>query len=129
MNDLTQDWPPDPDHAELARLAEQIQAAAVPLSADALARIEERLQFALRRQRRWRMVRSLGAAAAAIVLLVIGVYYVTRPGEMPIVVQQQPPTPAIVEQTVQVVVSTGSTVALEKPLLRLDDYQSLFTTE
>ncbi len=127
-DDLGEDWPEEPDNDDLLRLAGELRGSRPELPAAALARVRQRLDEELARgtSRRW----LLRAALAAGVLLAAGLVYwfSTRPAA------PAPPGPApmAVESAG---VEDHFTVRLagprapeppKRPLLRLDDDQSLF---
>ena len=127
MSDQT-DRTQDPENDELLRFAEQLKAAAPPLSREAMARVEQRMQAEMSRQQTGKHRRKLAlfASAAASVLIAIGLgIYAYRPADLGIDMNVAI-KPALVEDRITVTVGTTG-VAVEKPLLRLDENQSLFT--
>jgi hypothetical protein len=136
MNELTEDWPADPDNDELVRFAEQLRAGLPALSPQVMARIDEKVQAALdrqqRRQRRRRLAVHLAVAAAILLLLSgVGGYFWTRTrthDNPPIANFVQHTEPALVEDRITVAAgSAGNMHTVDKPLLRLDEYKSLFS--
>jgi len=122
-------WPADPENEELARLAEQLPAVAPPLPPAALARVEKLMQAELDRaawRSRWRRI-ALGWSVAAAILLAVAAYAMFR-GEThgdPALVQRDA---VFIEDRITIAVGgVAPAPAHEKPLLRLDDYRSLFT--
>jgi hypothetical protein len=132
-NDLTQDWPADPENAELERLAGSLGSAGPTLPAEALARIGERLQSELdrgERRQRWRRV-LLGSSMAAAILLAVSGYMYWRgagdhlnPQRMPVLVKEPEP---IVDRVVIAVGDVTPVPAGATPLVRLDEHRSLFS--
>lgn len=126
---IQEDWPTDPANEELARLAQQLQAAAPPLPADALARVQQQVQAELdraeRRQRRRRVV--FGWSIAAGILVALGGYaYFRAPSSAPQVVKNAA-APVLIEDRITVALGDSSARMGDKPLVRLDENRSLFT--
>jgi len=128
---LEKDWPPDPENDDLARLAEQLQDAAAPLPKEALLRVETQVHAELDRaawRARWRRYALGWSVAAAILIAVVG-YVVFRSGQEN---GRNPPLaqnnePVLVEDRITIAVgSAGQAPAADKPLVRLDDFRSLF---
>lgn len=129
MKPNVQDEPGLPDD-----LASKLQGAAPPLSTEALARVELRMWDEFDRgERRTRIRRVvLGFGMAASVLLAIcGYTYFRMSGETnapaPMVRTIERSAPAI-EERITIAVSTASpSVDQNAPLVRLDEFRSLFT--
>src|SRR4051812_8632204 len=120
---LPDDWPSDAECDELLQFAEQLQAALPTLPADALARVEAKMNAEIdRHQRRpYRRVLQWGCSAAAAVLLAILAHWLTKTSEQPgpAIVQQKDARPVFIEDHVTVAVGVGSP-PVKKPLLRLE---------
>src|SRR5579883_539405 len=127
--DLAEGWPADEGNEELLAFAQQVQGILPNLPPDSLARVEHTLQTELRRQQRRRLLPRLALAAAVLLALGAGGYFWTRP--RPAVVEEarrHEPAPPPVEDRIKVAVQRGDLApAVEKPLLRVEEYQGLFT--
>jgi hypothetical protein len=127
--DFDQDWPADPDNADLLRLAEQLQEAAPPLPDEALARVQQQLYAELERGGRWQRRRRLayGLSIAAAVLIAIGGYLMLRSGHLPQNAKNNHPVEPLVEDRITIAIGEGGHIAAAgKPLVALDEYRSLF---
>ncbi len=133
-HDFEQDWPADQENTELARLAGQLQEAVPGLSATALARVEQQMHAELDRGQprgRWRRVLA-GWSVAAAILIAIGAYAYFRSGpapvgEQPFAKKNASIDAAPIEDHIMIAVGTSTaSMPAEQPLVRLDDYRSLF---
>lgn len=127
--DFDQDWPADPENAELLHLAERLQEAAPPLPADALTRVQQQLHAEVERTRRLERRRRLafGFSIAAAVLIAIGGYWMLRSGPVPQHANNNAVSEPLVEDRITIAVGEGGHVAaVGKPLVSLDEYRSLF---
>ncbi len=136
FDDVSQDWPDEPENAELVSLAEELANAAPVLPATALARVGAQMRAeidGLDRQQRWRRVAFGLSVAAAVVLAVAGFTYFRGGSEFAqpqprIVRKVEPTTPVAIEDRVAIAVSEGApAAATEKSLVRLEEYRSLFS--
>ena len=131
IEEFEKDWPPDPENEDLARLAEQLKDVAAPLPSAALARVEKMMGAELDRaawRARWRR-NALGWSVAAAILIAVAGYVALRSGQESVrnvpVAQNIEPVP--VEDRITIAVgNAGQAPANDKPLVRLDDYRSLF---
>lgn len=120
-DDLTEGWPDEPDHAELARFAADLQASLPALPDAALHRIEARITaepHAAPRRQPWRLLTAAGVAAA--VLAALGWW------GRAVWVQPDAPTVAVEDRFPVAFVPAAMSSADDRPLVRLADYQSLF---
>jgi ferric-dicitrate binding protein FerR (iron transport regulator) len=123
-HDLSEGWPPDPENAELQRFAEELQRSLPQLPEEALQRVGERLLAEATRRPprlRWRIA---GAAAAAALLLAlgwgVGVLMYRPPAAVP-------DGPGVAETFLLDRPDPAGSQPPTRPLVRLDDNQSLFT--
>lgn len=120
-DDLTEGWPDEPDHAELARFAADLQAHLPALSDAALNRIAARIdaEAPLARRRPWRL--AAAAAVAALVLLALGWWgrdaWRPQPGGATVAAEDRFPVAFL---------PGAAASADDRPLVRLADYRSLF---
>jgi hypothetical protein len=132
-DDRTEGWPDEPSNDELARLADELRRGRPELPEAALAQVGQRLDRELTRAgSRWQRGLVLRAALAAGLLLAggVGYWFSTRtapepapPGPGPVAVE-----PAHVEDHFTVrLAGPRPPEPPERPLLRLDEHQSLFT--
>ncbi len=127
--DFDQDWPADPENAELLRLAEQLQDVAQPLPAEALARVQQQLQSELERGGRWqrRCRLAFGLSIAAAILVAIGGYLMLHSGRASRHAKDNRASEPFVEDQITIAVGAGGHVgAVGKALVPLEDYRSLF---
>ena len=128
-DDLSEGWPADPENEELARFAEQLSASRPTLPTEALARVERGIQRELAASARGsRRAPLAGLAAAAVLLVGIGVYLLLKPAAPPNrpvpVVEQQP---AVHDRYNVELATPPPAVTPERSLVRLDAHRSLFT--
>jgi hypothetical protein len=118
---LTEGWPADPGNEGLAGFAAELHAVLPALPTEALARVEQKVRAELAPQPSARGRRWLRLAAAASLLLALGVggYFWLRPREA------APPGPVEDRYTVEFA-PPRAPLRPQPPLVRLDEYQTLF---
>lgn len=123
-HDLTEGWPNDPENADLARFAEELQRSLPQLPDAALQRIERRLTHEADRlpRRRWPWLR-LGVVAAGILLLALAW---TAPRLLVRPPGVAPSEDWVVDSFPMELARPPAAIAPERPLVRLNENQSLF---
>jgi hypothetical protein len=132
LPELTEDWPDDAND-ELARLGQDLFAAAPPLPQIALDRIQVRMRQEMDRASRTRRLRTFAACAVAAVAVGLGVYGWVRTGgprdAQPAKVAAPAEAPAAVRDRYDVTLPPTAPAAPDRPLIDLRRYDELFTKE
>ena len=134
--DVTDGWPDEPGNEELARFAARVRSARPALSEEAMARVERAMLREMSpatgaRRRRRTMCFGAALAAAAAALLGVGIYLYVRPNGPPRP-QGPPESPhrrqhvARVQDDYPVRFPSTPVKPPDAPLLRLEDYRSLY---
>jgi hypothetical protein len=123
VNDLTRDWPDDPENPKLVTLSQTLRQSSPALPAESLERIRADLRRGLvRRQREIIIWRWAPLAAAASLLVCVGGAYLFRHATPGAGTTGQGP----VRDTYQVVFTVPPTPAPDQPLVALERYASLY---
>ncbi len=111
-------------------LADELRQAIPPLPSDALARVQTRMRAEMDRAdrtRRWRGVVFGGMLAASIVVAIAGYALTYAPPERGVAAVADRAKPTQIDDRIQLAVTSVSIApAVNKPLVRLDEYRTLF---
>lgn len=139
---LTEGWPDEPGNAELAKFAARIRSSRPALSRQAMARIGRAMRRAMdaksrRSSRRWPTYPAYVLSAAAAALLAVGVYlYFRAAWQRPSFPPEEAPPAARAKEgaqaggvldTYRVRFASLPVSPPDRPLLRLEDYRTLYT--
>jgi hypothetical protein len=122
---LDQDWPDDPQKAELERFARDVFGNAPQLPQIALDRVRVTMGEAIEEQARWRRWRNVLGAMAACVALMVGVYGWMATQER----KERATPPVVVEDRFEVAMPPTPATAPDRPLIDVNNYGELFRQE
>lgn len=127
-DNLTADWPPDPDNHELARFAHVFQAGLPQLPASSMARVKQAMEeeLALRTARR-RFVLVVSSMAATLLVAVVG--WVVLSSNSPPAPVVTGPTGPVVDHYAVTPDPVPTQVVPQRPLISLDEYRALVGEE
>jgi hypothetical protein len=130
-DDLTENWPDEPDKAGVEGFARELQGSIPQLGDDGMQRIESRLQQEMGRRRRVKRKRNLVAAGALAASLLVGLAIVLWPRDdasVPDIDRKGEPRLEIVRDSYRVpMVMTPAPTPPEQPLIALEANQRLFS--